>query len=249
MLFLCMHASGQWTKTNGPVGITIKCFLNYHNILFAGTEAKGVFKSLDNGQTWSSSNTATTLNLHIRSMASDANYLYIGTHANGVYRSSDNGATWEAANSGIQNKAISCLYYADGYLFAGTIGDGIFRSSDHGTTWLDINQNQVGHTYIKSIVCQNTRLMIEADNYIMFTYDYGMNWDVDQGITAFYTIYNFFHHGDTLLASSFNTVFRSTNGGVDWDGPFYMAQNVFGFDTIGSTIYMGNQLGVYQSTD
>src|SRR5689334_12352731 len=185
MLLLCMHASAQWTKTNGPVGITIKCFLNYHNILFCGTEAKGVFKSLDNGQSWSSSNTPLISNLHVLSMESDANYLYMGTLQSGVYRSSDNGATWEAANTGIQNQAISCVYYTDGYLFAGTIMNGLFRSSDHGTTWIDVNQNAIGHSYIKSIVCQNTRLMVEADNYIMFSYDYGMTWDLDNGITAF----------------------------------------------------------------
>jgi photosystem II stability/assembly factor-like uncharacterized protein len=248
-LFISTVISAQWVKTNGPEGMSIVVFHKHNNILFAGTEAKGVYKSINDGQSWSSANTALTSDQWVLSMESDAGYLYLGVLGSGVYRSADNGVSWQPANNGIQTYAVNCLLSAGGYLFAGTIGHGIYRSADHGTTWININQNLFTYSYIHSMVCQNNRLIIEADNYLFFSLDYGITWDVDQGITAFYVIKDFFHHGDTLLASAFGAVFRSTDGGVNWDGPVYPGNNLVGFDNIGDTIYAGHKYGVYRSVD
>jgi photosystem II stability/assembly factor-like uncharacterized protein len=244
-----IQMKGQWTKTNGPEGMSINAFYTYNNILFAATNAKGVYKSFDNGLNWVASNTPQTSNLDLLCIHSDDSYIFVGGLGTGVLRSADNGITWEIVNTGMGTQTVNCLLAAGGYLFAGTIGSGIYRSADHGSTWISVNQNLLTSSFIHSMVCQNNRLIIEADNYLFFTLDYGLTWDVDQGITSFYVIKNFFHHGDTLLASSYNTLFRSTDGGVNWDGPFYMGNNLIGFDNVGDTIYAGYKYGVYRSTD
>jgi len=248
-LLLNANIYGQWTKTNGPEGICIEAFHENNNILFAVTNAKGVYKSFDNGQSWTASNNSLTANQRVLCIHSDAAYLYIGVLSSGVYRSADNGVTWEPANNGIQTLAVNSLLSAGGYLFAGTIGSGIYRSADHGSTWTNINQGLFTHSYIHSMVFQNNRLIIEADNYLFFSLDFGDTWDVDTGNTSFYVIKKFFHHGDTLLASSFSSLFRSTDGGVNWDGPQFFSNNLIGFDNIGDTIYAGHKYGVYKSVD
>ncbi len=240
---------GQWVKTNGPLGISIEAFHNRNNILFAGTDPHGIYKSFDHGLHWFESNTALTKNLEITCFASDKLYLFAGSLEDGVFRSPDDGNTWEPCNTGVHPSGLSSLLVANGYLFAGTILDGIYRSRDHGTTWQNINQGLLDFTYIISMVCQDHRLMVEGDNYIFFSYDNGNTWDIDNGPTAFYPIDNFFHHGDTLLASTGIIIFRSTDGGVNWVGPQIMSSSLCGFDSKGDTVYAGCRAGVYRSLD
>lgn len=242
-----LHA--QWVKTNGPLGIYIEALINKDSVLFAGTDPKGIYKSFDHGITWVESNSAATKNLEVTCFAYDSLYLYAGTLEDGVYRSPDNGVTWQPVNTGLQYQGISCLLVANGYLFAGTILNGIYRSSDQGTTWVDINQSLLTQTYIISMDYVNGRLMVEGDNYIFFSTDDGNLWDIDQGTTQFYQIDNFWHRGDTVLASDGIAVFRSTDGGANWSNPQLLQYALVGFDSDGDTVYAGCRGGVYFSTD
>src|SRR5829696_9303231 len=155
----------------------------------------------------------------------------------------------DAVNTGIQTQAINCMLVTGGYLFAGTVLNGLFRSADHGNTWIDVNQNLLTQSFIHAMVYSGNRLMVEADNYIFYTTDFGMTWDIDQGPTAFYVIHDFFAHGDTVLASSFNTIFRTTDGGVTWSNPYLIGRTVVDFDNINDTIYAGTTEGMLISID
>src|SRR6185436_8514863 len=92
-----LNAIAQWTQTGGPPGMSVNTFYQKGGNLFAGTSAKGVFKSTDHGITWTAANNGIE-NSDVFSLISDATYLYAGTN-DGPYRSADNGATWTAANS------------------------------------------------------------------------------------------------------------------------------------------------------
>jgi photosystem II stability/assembly factor-like uncharacterized protein len=239
----------QWMQTNGPEGISITSFINVDDTtLLCGSHAKGIFRSSDHGDTWIVSNTGIA-NKWVESFTKDSIYIYAGTFGEGVYRSSDNGHTWFPANTGMQTQAVSCMMVAGGFVFAGTVGNGLYRSADQGNTWVDVNDNLLDLSYILSMVYVNGRLMVEADNYIFYSFTLGNNWNVDQGITSFYTIDNFFQHGDTLLASTGIILFRSTDGGQNWSQPNIMAHSLIGFDNIGDTIYAGSTDGMYMSTD
>lgn len=246
--FLCFSTNAQWVKTNGPEGITVTSFFNQDTILLCGTYAQGVFRSFDNGNSWTVSNQGLQ-NKEIVSFAMDDTYIYAGCFGQGVFRSSDNGYTWEAANTGIQTEAVFSLLVAGGYLFAGTVGDGVFRSSDQGNTWEDANGGALGSSFIKAMVYQAPRLMVEADNYIFYSFDFGDGWYVDQGPTQFYQINTFFQKGDTILAAAFSVVFYSYDGGVTWSDPDILSTTVVGFDRIGDTVFAGTAFGVYYSTN
>ena len=105
LFFVCISVSAQWIKTNGSKGITVTKFFEYNGILFCGTYAQGVYKSLDHGISWTASNTGIQ-NKQVMCFGNDALYFYAGTQDAGVYRSSDNGITWSPANTGIQTQAV-----------------------------------------------------------------------------------------------------------------------------------------------
>jgi photosystem II stability/assembly factor-like uncharacterized protein len=239
----------QWTQTNGPEGISVHVFFNVDDsTLLCGTQSKGIFRSSDHGNNWNYSNSGVELEW-IDCFEKDSLYIYAGSFGHGVFRSSDNGYTWQPANSGIATEAVNCLVIGDGCLFAGTVLNGIYRSTDHGATWIDINQGLLNSSYILAMVYNHSRLTVEADNYIFFSTDSGGTWDIDQGTTAFYQIENFFHRGDTMLASVGIILFRSTDGGQNWGNPVTMQHGITGFDMMNDTIYAGSREGVYRSSD
>src|SRR5215813_8068868 len=55
------HKSGNgamapWEKTAGPPGVTTNVIFEANNIVYAGTETQGVYKSTDNGLNWVAAN-------------------------------------------------------------------------------------------------------------------------------------------------------------------------------------------------
>ena len=45
-----------WEKTAGPPGLTVHVIYKTNNIVYAGTETQGVYKSTDNGLNWIAAN-------------------------------------------------------------------------------------------------------------------------------------------------------------------------------------------------
>lgn len=238
--------NAQWTKTNGPEGITVTSFFDEDSILLCGTYAQGVYRSYDHGNTWTVSNTGTE-NKWIDCFVKDGSYIYAGSFGEGVFRSSDNGHTWQPANAGIQTQAVYSLVIAGNFLIAGTVGGGVFRSPDQGNTWEDANGGALGSSFIHAMVYAAPKLMVEADNYIFYTFNYGDTWFVDQGNTAFYVINDFYQKGDTVLAAALGNLFRTTDGGDNWTGPVALSESVVGFDNLRDTIYAGTASGVFYS--
>ena len=242
-------ANAQWVKTNGPGGITIQKLFDAGTALFAGTEKHGIYKSLDHGLSWVSSNSAETEYLRAECFAKDSMYLYVGIFGKGVYRSPDNGNTWQAANLGIETKAVNCLIVAGSFLMAGTIATGIYRSADHGDTWESANGVTLPNSSAYAMVYAGHRVTVATSNYLFYSNNYGNNWYVQQGNTAFSSIDNFINHGDTIVASAGSSIFRSEDGGATWGSRIVVNDAIFGFDNVGDTIYAGYQYGVKYSTD
>jgi len=125
----------QWIQTNGPYGGTINCFAVNGSNLFAGTDG-GVFRSTNNGTSWTAVNTGLT-DTYVLSLAVSGSNLFAGTDG-GVFRSTNNGTSWTAVNTGLTNTDVSSLAVNGSNLFAGT-GDGVFLSTNNGTSWTAVN--------------------------------------------------------------------------------------------------------------
>jgi photosystem II stability/assembly factor-like uncharacterized protein len=241
----------QWVKTAGPPGINVNTFFNSGSYLFAGTSSKGVYRSSDQGATWTAANSGVE-NANVLSFAKDQTYLYAGTNT-GVYRSSNNGATWTVANNGIQTQLVTNMVIGGGFLFAGTAGQGVYRSPDQGNTWVNANGGALNFSSIYAMCYVNNLLIVEADNYLFKSKNAGDTWFVDQGSTAFYVIKHFLVLGDTLLASARNGIFRSYDGGKTWTNfqPVLADEytELMGFAFSNGVVYTCEKRGMFKSTD
>ena len=103
--------------------------------LFAGTR-EGVFRSMDNGDTWIRRVTGLTENDIDGLVINNDGDLFVGlsTNRSGVFRSTNNGDLWLPLNDGLQNKYVNAMAAAtDGFLYVGTLGGGVFRGVDPTT--------------------------------------------------------------------------------------------------------------------
>ncbi|MEK7830252.1 MAG: hypothetical protein AAB401_04155, partial [Acidobacteriota bacterium] len=129
--------AGQWTQTAGPYGGSIYALLANGNDLFAGT-GTGVFRSTNNGQSWTAANKGITGST-ILSLAAKDGYVFAGTLDRGVFRSSNNGKNWTQINNGLTSTYIKTLTVSGNKIFLGAIG--VFVSTDNGETWTKLNVN------------------------------------------------------------------------------------------------------------
>ena len=111
---------------------------NSMGTIFAGTNAGGVFRSL-NGSSWDSVSNGLG-NLKINALAlNNSNDLFAGTDS-GVYRSYDSGNNWTAICYGLTNLSITDISVkANGHIFVSTNGDGVYISKDNGNSWNAVN--------------------------------------------------------------------------------------------------------------
>jgi photosystem II stability/assembly factor-like uncharacterized protein len=111
--------------------------LHPHTV-YAGT-TKGLFKSDNEGDTWSRIGRALT-DQYISGLLIDPirpAVLYVGGRS-GIHKSPDGGQTWRSVNQGLQTLNIRSLAMSPRdptTLYAGTNGSGLYRSTNGGETW------------------------------------------------------------------------------------------------------------------
>lgn len=116
--------------------------------IFAGTYSNGVFRSTDDGNSWTNADTGLT-NMDISAFAvSPDGAVFAGTSV-GVFRSTDKASSWAPINAGLTEESVSSLQVTtDGsMLFAGT-GDGMFWYD--GKSWSRVDTTGLGNNRIVS---------------------------------------------------------------------------------------------------
>ena len=136
--------------------------------ILAGVEPAGLFRSTDDGSTWTHVEGLTKhesrptwqpgaggLILHtIVPHPTDADRTWVGISAVGVFESTDGGATWEPRNKGVRADFNPDPYPVTGqcvHKFAAAAGEpetfyqqnhcGMYRSTDGGATWQEVTHN------------------------------------------------------------------------------------------------------------
>src|SRR6266566_6254561 len=99
-----------WAQTNGPPGGDgIALATNSSGTVFVGTQGGGIFRSSDNGETWTGVNNGLT-DTNVRALAINNNGdIFAGTPGGGVYRSTDNGENWTLIDNGLTNTWVTAL--------------------------------------------------------------------------------------------------------------------------------------------
>ena len=112
------------------------------NIVYAGTNYEGVFKSSNNSLTWTAANSG--MEALVNDLAidpSNSTTLYAATYY-GVFKSTNGGMSWTAINNGMPERRVISLAVDPAnseIVYAGTYSQGVFKSINGGSTWVSVN--------------------------------------------------------------------------------------------------------------
>jgi hypothetical protein len=182
--------------------------------LFAGADGDGVFRSTNNGTSWTLVSTGLT-NTRIYALAvfpaPVGYFLFAGTFGGGVFLSTNSGTSWTAASSGLTNTDVNALAVSGTDLFASTAG-GVFRSTNNGTSWTAANTGLPPGVPVLSVAVSGTNLFAGTDGDGVFrSTNNGTNWAAaSTGLTN--TVI-------WVLAVYGTNLFAGTNGDGIWRRP------------------------------
>jgi hypothetical protein len=161
--------------------------------LFAGTNAGGVFFSMNNGSSWTSANTGLT-NKCVPALAVVPNgtggtNLFAGIYGGGVFVSTNDGADWTAANNGLTNDYVRVLAAKPNEtggmnLFAATYNAGIFLSTNNGSSWAEVNTGLTDNSILSlALIGPNILAGTDGGGICLSTND-GTSWSAaNSGLT------------------------------------------------------------------
>ena len=212
--------------------------------VFAGT-AGGIFKSTNNGATWTNVSNIYTLCFTVK-----GSEIFAGTEDNGVIVSSDNGETWIQRDSALTT-TIEALAIKDSIIFAA--GGGMFRSTDDGASWTPIENGLVyGQTTVTGLAVSEGKVFASTFAGVAFSTDNGNDWSTIVGTDQANQVTNCVAAIDSsVLVGWVGGVIRSIDVGRSWvdTSGWINTSCTFCFAGDSSRIYAGTTTGVHLSTD
>ena len=133
--------------------------------VFAGTSGGGVYRTADEGQTWTWVSGGGAQGCESNSLAQIGSYMFASSWGSWVWRSSNNGDTWEIVDGGLTTSHLQSLGTKDTTLFAGRYGGGpgtgVFRSTNYGVPWFE-TANGLTNSYVYSITSNETNVFLRV---------------------------------------------------------------------------------------
>lgn len=183
-------------------------FANDKTIL-AGTYEDGIFRSIDEGQSWRAFNFG-LFDHNVISLITSPNFVddqtvYVGT-SSGIFKSVNGGRLWADVILPVGYDAILSLALSDdGVLYAGTETKGLLQSADGGTIWTTLYETE---SAINRIVLHKDQLIVQFDDRVMVSVDNESTWEtlIDSDVSAVFLL------GDTqLVAGLADTTLHTIN--------------------------------------
>jgi photosystem II stability/assembly factor-like uncharacterized protein len=256
LLFSASIIQAQWVQTSGPFGGKINSFTSYGLNLFVGTGffesgGSGVFRSTNNGTSWTQVNNGLT-NYTVHSLATSGSNLFAGT-SNGVFRSTNNGTSWTQVNNGLPDSfsAISLLV-SNSNIFVGSYGH-VYRSTNNGSSWLEVFLGLPNFIRVNAFAVSGTNIFAGTDNGVFRSTDNGSSWtQVNNGLTSL-QVHSLATIGNNIFVGTNNCTFISTDNGSSWNqisNGMQIYSQVFSLQANGTNLFAGTGgSGVYYSSN
>ncbi|QQR85860.1 MAG: hypothetical protein IPJ76_14815 [Flavobacteriales bacterium] len=224
LLYKSVDDGLSWTVlNNGQTFFGGQCLAaNALGALFMGMNGMQIKRSYDDGDTWIST-AIPAMGVDVIAIG-QGDTLYAAEDASpftgSALRSVDGGNSWAGLNYGLPSVNTHSLFVnALGHVFAGiSQGSRFIRSMDGGMTWVELD---IGPTFIvSSIVSTSNGDLYIGSHYggVLLSTDNGDTWTkVNDGMNAL-AIQLVVNSSDHLFAASGVDLFRSTNGGLSWNG-------------------------------
>jgi photosystem II stability/assembly factor-like uncharacterized protein len=145
----------SWTTVNSllsKVGVRYLEMGENDNEAFAGSQGRGLVRTIDGGETWNGSIEPQYVEpavLAVRLDPTNPNRIYAGTAGAGILVSDNGGLDWTPSNQGLTAKQILSLAIdpsSPSTLYAGTVGGGVFVSDDGALSWRQLPTGMFNQT-------------------------------------------------------------------------------------------------------
>ena len=187
--------------------------------LYATASTPGVYKSLDEGRTWSYAGLHDQRPWDVRV---DAGTLYASVEDGSLLQSTDGGGTWKPVGSGAHLPGGNIVSDPRNPSIVYGIGDGVVKSVDGGHTWAAAD-NGVVSTLIPSLVLQpGSSKVIYAGGYgqVFTSTNSGRTWrrgNVELGNGPIVSLAVDPQNRRTVYAGTdWSGLFKSTDAGINW---------------------------------
>lgn len=255
-----------WTDANTGLPQTagqIKVQSVGHNAttLFCGTES-GVYRSTDNGASWSSTNGTLTAGptVYVNKIYTYGGVTFVvfsgqvSQSAGGVFRTVDNGTTWLQAFNGLSaNMTIYNIDEVGGTLYAST-STSLMKSTDLGQSWVQAGTTNYAVFAVQAV---GTRVVALTTFGARYSLDGGTSWtnSTNYPVASPAAGCELIAYDDKYYAitkSGSLGCYRSLDGGATWEAfnTGLSAQNTFGqeeFHADGDRLYIACILDVYST--
>lgn len=269
LLFLSLpiHAQDSWTRcSNGLPTAQILSLAKAGSTLFAGTDTAGVYRSTDNGVTWTISSPLTKLmRIQTWCMTTIDTFVFAAHRGSGIFRMGANGTAWTEVNTDLTSKMVNDIIAVGHTLYAASYGKGVFVSIDMGEHWSLFHGNAgLDDMKIYALAANSTTLFAGTngddtgrDTGVAFRASFdGDSWEkINTGF-----IRNGAHleqvlsldANDSLVYAGTDDVglFRSSDRGDHWEQISTYSGDIHSIKIVGSRVYYGTTYsGVFSSDD
>jgi uncharacterized protein (TIGR03437 family) len=223
--------------------------------LFAGTQGNGVYRSSDNGATWTSVNTGLT-NPSIVSLSVVGPNVYAGTGGSGLFVTNNNGANWTVAGNGIPlQRGVYTVAASGQYRLAGT-DSGLYHSTDGGANWTLGGRGFDPPTLsVNSLLALGNTVYAGTISGFYVSNNNGASWTLAStglGNGLALNILSLLQRGGTLYAGTFDGVYATSLSNLNWTklntgNP--NGQPIYGLAGDTNYLFANNPSTVYFSVD
>lgn len=178
-VFYSSDNGDNWTQSAGTSSIGVFCMVIKGTNLFMSTVSSGVYKSINNGVTWTAVNNGISNITWMRSIVVKGSDLYAATDGYGIYKSTNDGGLWTTVNTGLPGSfySVSCLAVVGNNIIAGTYGAGVYKSTNDGGLWTAINNGVSSTDVMMGMGVNGTSIYASTiDGNLYKTTDY-INWN------------------------------------------------------------------------
>ncbi len=179
-----------------------------------------VYRSFDEGLSWSTHNRGLPPDLSLTAIAIDpaaADTAYLGTESEGVFRSRS-GTDWNPVNVGLTNQSVAALAVDPNTstVYLSTVGDGIFRSNNGGEAW-EAFSSLLSVQYLKVLAVNPATSTIYAGSSGLLARRYkdGSGWENVSDVSGSHAL-AVAPDGSAVYSATGDALHRSLDDGDTW---------------------------------
>lgn len=253
--------SQEWKQIPQPVSHCILTgIIRHNNILYSAAGFEGLYRSADNGSTWSKIQN-TIPDFGAISLASTGKHLFVGTTYSGFFRFDDTDNSFTKCDTSLNsgNFSVHTLVNVDNTIIADGWGS-IFVGDADSMIWHPVITDSKDFSMEVYSAYKNDSILLMGTNHgeLLLSRDKGRTAKI---ITRFKDIFTLFSDhivsitmsGDVLIASvGTEGIFRSKDMGKTWeriDKENKLGSQALGSKTIDGIMYLGTNTGIFRSLD